>query len=408
MKEFKFPDVGEGIHEGTIVKWHVKEGDTVKADQKIVDVETDKAVVELPSPANGIVLKINFHEGTQVKVGETIVVIGEPGEKVSSAPQPAPQAAQPKPAAASAAPQARPETIQKPIQAAAPEALAAPSTRRLARELNVDISKVKGTGAAGRITDDDVKAAAGTAQPQVRPEITKTAEGDIRIPLSGIRKIIAERMVYSKTHIPHACGMDIADVTRMAAIREKEKHVFEGSVHLTYLPFVVKACTVALKRYPSLNAHFDNDANELIAKKDMNIGIAVATPDGLIVPVIKNADRRSIIELAAEIERLAALAREKKLKLDDVRGGTFTITNVGSVGGFFSTPIIDPPQVAILGVHRIRDMPLVVEGRIEARKAMGISMCFDHRVADGAVATEFMNVVKQHLEDPDLLLVDIS
>lgn len=400
LKEFRFPDVGEGIHEGTIVKWHVKEGDVVKADQKIVDVETDKAVVELPSPANGTILKINFHEGTQVKVGETLVVIGEPGEKA------APQAAQPKPAAAPAAPQAKPEPAKP---AAAPtEALAAPSTRKLARELSVDISKVKGTGPAGRITDEDVKAAAGTAQPQVRPEITKTAEGDIRIPLSGIRKVIAERMLYSKTHIPQACGMDIADVTRLATIREKEKRVFEGSVHLTYLPFVVKACTVALKKYPSLNAHFDNDANELIAKKDINVGIAVATPDGLIVPVIKNADRKSIIELAAEIERLAALAREKKLKLDDVRGGTFTITNVGSVGGLFSTPIIDPPQVAILGVHRIKDMALVVENRIEARKGMGISMCFDHRVADGAVATEFMNVVKQHLEDPDLLLVDIS
>ncbi len=412
-KEFKFPDVGEGIHEGTIVKWHVKEGDAVKADQKIVDVETDKAVVELPSPATGTVLRINFHEGTQVKVGETLVVIGEPGEKIApqgaagvsqaaqGAPRVAPGASQPA--------QAGPETAPQPSAAGTgSETLAAPSTRKLARELSVDIAKVKGTGPAGRITDEDVKAAAGTAQPQVKVEATKTSEGDIRIPLSGMRKLIAERMSYSKSHIPHACGMDFADVTKIVAIREKERRIFEQVVHLTYLPFVVKACVVALRRYPSFNAHFDSDRNELIAKKDINIGIAVETPDGLTVPVIKNADRKSMVELAGEIERLAGLARERKLKLDDVRGGTFTITNIGSIGGFFSTPIIDPPQVAIFGVHRIKDLPLVVNGYVVARKVMGLSMCFDHRVADGAIATEFMNLVKQHLEDPDLLLVDMA
>lgn len=446
-KEFKFPDVGEGIHEGTIVKWHVKEGDAVKADQKIVDVETDKAVVELPSPATGTVLRINFHEGTQVKVGETLVVIGEPGEQVMAQPergapqsQANPQAVQAAQGAPRVAPGASqparpgPETAPKPAivhtapgapqpapgapqhAAAAPgggekpetEALAAPSTRKLARELDVDIAKVKGTGPAGRITDEDVKAAAGTAQPQVKAEMTKTAEGDIRIPLTGMRKLIAERMSYSKAHIPHACGMDFADVTKIVAIREKERRIFEQVVHLTYLPFVVKACVVALRKYPSFNAHFDSDRNELIAKKDINIGIAVETPDGLTVPVIKNADRRSMVELAGEIERLAGLARERKLKLNDVRGGTFTITNIGSIGGFFSTPIIDPPQVAILGVHRIKDLPLVVNGCVVARKVMGLSMCFDHRVADGAIATEFMNLVKQHLEDPDLLLVDMA
>lgn len=377
----------------------MKEGDAVKADDKIVDVETDKAVVELPSPASGRVLRINYHEGTLVKVGETLVVIGEEGETAVPGGQ-APAA--PRGEESAAQPQApKPET-------AGSEALAAPSTRRLARELNVDITRVKGTGAAGRITDDDVRAAAGTAQPQARPEVTKTAEGDLRIPLSGTRRVIAERMTYSKTHIPHACGMDFVDMTRVVAIREKEKRIFEEKVHLTYLPFIVKACVVALRKYPSLNAHFDSEKSELIAKRDVNIGIAVATPDGLIVPVIRKADCKSMIELAEEIERLAGLARERKLKLDDVRGGTFTITNVGSVGGLFSTPVIDPPQVAILGVHRIRDMPMVVNGYVAARKVMGLSLCFDHRVADGAVATEFMNTVKQHLEDPDLLLVDMS
>jgi pyruvate dehydrogenase E2 component (dihydrolipoamide acetyltransferase) len=404
VREFKFPDVGEGIHEGTIVKWHVKEGDVVKADQTIVDVETDKAVVELPAPASGTILKINFHEGTLVNVGETLVVIGEPGEKVVITP------AQPKPEAPKAA---APATHAEPSAPAwAGMALATPSTRKLAREMNVDITKVKGTGPAGRITDEDVKAA-GTAQPQASPGVTapeaiKTAEGDVRIPLSGIRKTIAERMSYSKTHIPHACGMDFADVTKLVAVRERERHIFEQEVHLTYLPFVVKAVTIALRKFPSFNAHFDNERNELIAKRDINIGLAVETPEGLIVPVIKNADRRSMVELAGEIERLAEAARTKKLKLDEVRGGTFTITNIGSIGGFFSTPIIDPPEVAILGVHRIKDLPLVVNGYVVARKVMGLSICFDHRVVDGAIATEFMNVVKQHLEDPDLLLVDMT
>jgi pyruvate dehydrogenase E2 component (dihydrolipoamide acetyltransferase) len=448
VKEFKFPDVGEGIHEGTVVKWHVKEGDTVKADQTIVDVETDKAVVELPSPASGTILRINFHEGTQVNVGETLVVIGEPGEKVAVSPQPsaaksAPAA--PKPAAAVPVPQARAAPAQSapPAQSASTspgEILATPSTRRLARELNVDIATVKGTGPAGRISDDDVKAAqsggaaqvAGTGQvrgtPQsggaaqftgrpaqpgqsaevMQPEIIRTAEGDIRIPMTGIRKTIADRMSYSKTHIPHACGMDFVDVTKLVMIREREKHIFEPAVHLTYLPFVVKACVIALRKYPSFNAHFDNDKNELIAKKDINVGIAVETPEGLMAPVIKNADRKSVVELAAEIERLATLARERKLRLEDMRGATFTITNVGSVGGFFSTPIIDPPQVAILGMHRIKDMALVVNGYVAARKAMGLSICFDHRVIDGAIATEFLNTVMKHLEDPDLLLVDMS
>lgn len=439
MKEFKFPDVGEGIHEGTVVKWHVKEGDTVKTDQAIVDVETDKAVVELPSPASGTILKINFHEGTVVNVGDTLVVIGTPGEAVGSAPQ-SPQAKEAQ------------KTAQAPPIASPGGILAAPSTRKLARELNVDITKIRGTGPAGRISDDDVKAASGSAQSAgagqatrqpagavqqvaaqaagrpaqsqipAQPQapgpagtaqqgaagIIKTADGDIRIPMTGIRKTIAERMLYSKTHIPHACGMDFADVTKLVSIREREKRIFEPAVHLTYLPFVVKACVVALRKYPSFNALFDNDANELIAKKDINIGIAVETPEGLMVPVIKNADRKSVVDLAAEIDRLAALARERKLKLEDMRGATFTITNVGSVGGFFSTPIIDPPQVAILGMHRIKDMALVVNGYVAARKAMGISICFDHRVIDGAIATEFMNVVMKHLEDPDLLLVDMS
>jgi len=232
--------------------------------------------------------------------------------------------------------------------------------------------------------------------------------GDVRVPLTGLRKIISDRMAYSKLHIPHACGMDFIDVTHLVRLREKEKHIFEPrGIKFTYMPFIIKACVVALRKFPSFNAQYDAANSELVAKRRINIGIAVDTPDGLVVPVIRDADQRTMVDIAMEIERLAQAAREKKLKLDEIKGGTFTITNVGSVGGFFSTPIIDPPQVAIMAVHRIRDMPLVVDGKVEPRKVMGVSLCFDHRVVDGALATEFMNVVMKHLEDPDLLLVDM-
>lgn len=420
MKEFKFPDVGEGIHEGTIVKWRVKEGDAVKADQVIVEVETDKAVVELPSPASGNILKINFREGEVVKVGEVLVAIGEPGETVPAATKPSQKLA-PVPGA----PKAGQPAVPPQPSAGGMAVLATPATRQLARDLGVDISKVKGSGPAGRISEDDVRKTAGavaqrpvaqapTAQLPGAPTapsvsvVVESREGDQRIPLTGVRKIIAERMTYSKTHIPHACGMDDVDVTRLVEIREKEKRNFEPKgVKLTYLPFIVKACAIALKKYPYMNAHFDEAKNEIVLKKDINIGIAVATPEGLVVPVVKDIERKSIVEIAQDIEHLATAARERKLRLEDIRGGTFTITNVGSVGARYSTPIINPPEVAILGVHRIKEMPLVVKGKIKPRMVMGISLCFDHRVVDGAVSTEFTNAVKQHLEDPDLMLVDM-
>ncbi len=422
-KEFKFPDVGEGIHEGTIVKWHFKEGDAVKADQTIVEVETDKAVVELPSPNTGTILKINHTVGQVIKVGEVLVVIGESGEKIDSIPT-LKTITEKNVVENNQIERQHSKSVSEITlpSSSSHVPIATPSTRKLARELGVDLSLVKGSGPGGRITDDDVRTAKPSNQVQQSisspalapqkstpsPMVVNSEEGDQRIPLTGIRKVIAQRMTYSKTHIPHACGMDFVDVTRLVAVREKEKSSLAArGVKLTYLPFVIKACTVALRKYPSFNAHFDSEKNELIAKKAFNIGIAVDTPDGLIVPVIKNVEKKSIMDIASEIENLAALARERKLKLEDLKDATFTITNIGSVGGMFSTPIINPPEVAIMGIHRIRDMPMVFNGRIEARKVMGVSLCFDHRVVDGALATEFMNVVKQHLEDPDLLLVEM-
>ncbi len=390
VKEFKFPDLGEGIHEGTIVKWHVKPGDRVKADSTIAEVETDKAVVELPSPATGTVLSLNFKEGEGVKVGEVLLVIGEEGEK-------APPAVQKK--------------KQEKKTVAVPRPLATPATRKLARELDVDLAAIRGSGPAGRIMDEDVRKAAQGEIPKVpeakAPKVV-SEEGEERIALTAMRKVIAERMTYSITHIPQACGMDFVDVTSLVEVRGKEKKNFEPKgVKLTYLPFIVKACAIALKKMPEFNAHFDEAKNEIVLKKRFNIGIAVDTPDGLMVPVIKDVERKSIISIAKEIEALAKLARERKIRLEDLRGGTFTITNVGSIGGMYSTPVINPPEIAIMAVQRIKDLPLVIGGKVVPRKVMGISLSFDHRVVDGATATEFMNIVKKHLEDPDLLLVDM-
>ncbi|MFH1520577.1 MAG: dihydrolipoamide acetyltransferase family protein [Candidatus Micrarchaeota archaeon] len=406
VNEFKFPDVGEGIHEGVIVKWRVKEGDSVTADQIIVEVETDKAVVELPSPFTGTILKTNFKEGETIRVGQILVVVGEPGESITQSPEAIRAVMTPSPSAVEKRPDGH--------------VLATPSIRKLARELGVDLSDVHGSGPGGRITEDDVRSApSGTPikndkiseTPKIEkndsPEVV-TNEGDQIIQLSHMRTIIAERMVYSKTHIPHACGMDYVDVTKLTELREKEKKAIEArGIKLTYLPFIIKSCAIALHKYPHFNSHFDENKNALVIKKQINIGIAVETPEGLMVPVIKNIDKKSIVEIAQEIEHLAAAARDRKIKLEDIKGGTFTITNVGSVGGFYSTPIINPPEVAIMGVHRIKDLPLVIKNKIRARKVMGISLCFDHRVNDGATATEFMNEVMKHIEDPDLMLVDM-
>jgi pyruvate/2-oxoglutarate dehydrogenase complex dihydrolipoamide acyltransferase (E2) component len=406
--DFKFPDVGEGIHEGKIVKWLVREGDRVKNDQALVEVETDKAVVELPSPAAGKILKLFHKEGETVNVGESLVTIGAEGER-AAAPTPVHEAV------------AKVVEAIKPPTAPAPEApkraLASPSTRALARELGVNIELVQGSGPAGRISAEDVRASSShrvvtregspVAIKEERVVLANEA-GDQRIPLSGLRKIIADRMSYSKTHIPDAVGMDLVNVTRLVAIREREKAKAEkDGVHLTFLPFIAKAVVIGLKKYPKFNAHFDNEAQELVIKPRYNISIAVDTPDGLMAPVLKDADRKSIVQMAKEIAELADQARTRKIRLEDMQGGTFTITNIGSVGGMFSVPIINPPQVAIMGVHRIRDMPVVVDGKIRIGKVMGISLAFDHRVADGAEATLFMNEIIRHLEDPDLLLLEM-
>ncbi len=410
MTDVKFPDVGEGVTEGTLVKWLVKEGDEIKSDQAVAEIETDKAIVEIPSPKAGKILKLNGKEGDVIKVGSILARLEVPGEKMAP---PEVKPAEVKPT------EPRPAEIpvpEKPSEMPG-RVLATPSTRRLARELGVDISKVTGSGPGGRITDEDVRKSAKVPekpeikppeiiQPEIAPGIKLPEE---RIPIKGIRKTIGERMVLSKFTAPHVVSMDEADVTELVKLREKEKKpAEEKGIKLTYLAFIIKAVTVALKQHPYLNAAVDSQKNEIVLKHYYNIGIAVDTPEGLMVPVIKNADQKSILELAQETEKLAEEARSRKIKLPDLKGNTFTITNIGSIGGLFSTPIINPPDVAILGVHRIRDMPVVIDGEIKIRKILPLVLSFDHRALDGAQAARFMNSLIDHLKDPDLLLLDVT
>ena len=395
-KEFRFPDVGEGITEGEIVRWLVKEGDEVQADQTLAEIETDKAIVEMPSPYAGTVLKLHFKEKDLVKVGQALVTIGEKGESLAATP-PGPQ-----PAAGPAAPAARPA----PAPAPAPgEVQATPKVRALARELGVDIAAVKGSGPGGRVTEEDLRAplppAAGKA-PAIKIKAKYDLYGNLeRIALRGVRRATAKKMRESLDHAAHVTHCDEADAGPIDALREKMKPEVEaGGAKLTYLPFIVKALIEALKLHPTLNATLDEDENEIVVKKYYNIGIAVDVPDGLIVPVVKFADQKSIADIAAEIQSLAKAARERTLDLADLKGGTFSITNVGVIGGDFATPIINYPEVAILATMKIADRARVVDGAVAVKKTLPLCLAFDHRVVDGAEAARFTRDLIRFLETP--------
>jgi pyruvate dehydrogenase E2 component (dihydrolipoamide acetyltransferase) len=400
-KDFKFPDVGEGITEGEVVKWLVEEGEKVEEDQALVEVETDKAVVEIPSPWSGVVQKIHAKAGDIVKVGQTLVSIGEEGKKEYYGVVGELEVAEEEEEEKVEAPQAKPKVEAK------AEVLATPAVRKLAKELGVDLAKIKGTGKGGRITEEDLR-----RTKEEKPAVKVTKKYDLygyieRIPLRGIRRATAKKMEQAKA-IPHVTHMDEADVTKLVEVREKvKKEVEHLGVKLTYLPFIIKAVIEALKAHPYLNATMSEDGEEIILKKYYNIGIAVDMEDGLIVPVIKGADKKSMTELGREIMKLVELARARKLDLADLQGGSFTITNIGVIGGTHATPIINPPEVAILGTGKIAAKPRIIEGKVEARKILPLSLSFDHRVIDGAEAARFMNEVIMHLEDPELLLVEL-
>ena len=407
--EFKLPDVGEGVAEGEVVKWLVKEGAEVKENQPLVEIMTDKVNVEISSPKKGTILKLNAKEGEVVKVGQVLLVIGEKGEQAPTGPPPSTPAT-PAQVVAKPAEVTRTATV---VPAAAPkkpqEILATPSTRKLARDLGVDLAIVQGTGPGGRITDDDVRRfkESGRRPAAVAVTVPTKAGVEERVPLRGIRRKIAEHMIKSTHTAAHVSHVDEVDMTEVVHLREKAKVSAEKrGVKLTYLPFIIKALIPALKQYPYLNASLDDEREEIILKKYYNIGIATNTEQGLVVPVIKDADHKSITQLAEEVAKLSERARTGQLTLDEIQGSTFTITNVGAIGGVFATPIINYPEVAILGVHKITKRPVVKDNQIVIRDMTYFSVSFDHRVLDGAMAAQFMTTIKQYLEDPKLLLLE--
>lgn len=405
--EFKLPDLGEGITEGEILRWMTKEGDQIKEDQPIVEVMTDKVNVQIPSPRSGRVSRILVKEGDVAKVGQTIMVIDEGSSGGPLQPQAPPVSTRP-----TAAPP--PASVQ--VQASGPSqgVLATPATRRLARELGVDIANVSGSGPAGRITDDDVRSTASGRGPATvtvsAPASAPTATGlkEEVVPLRGLRRTISERMAKSLRTTAQVTHVDEADMTELVLLRE----AFKGSaekrgVRLTYLPFIIKALVPALKEFPYANATLDEAAGNIVLKKYYNIGIATDTEQGLVVPVVKDADKKDIFELAGEIEKLSAKARSGQLSLEEVRGSTFTITNVGAIGGLFATPIINIPEVAILGLHKIAKRPVVRDGKIEVRDTTYLSLSFDHRVLDGAYAARFTAKVIETIQDTKRLLAEV-
>ena len=404
---FVLPDLGEGITEGEIRKWVVKEGDMVQEHQTMVELETDKAVVEVPSPRTGRVLKINKEEGEIVKVGEVLMTIAEEGEAVEEKkPVPEEKPAEERKPVEEEKPAERKKSVS--VVGVLPEeeeevVLAAPAVRALAKELGVDLAKVKGTGPGGSITKDNVTAAAGPKEKKA-----EALYGPVeRIPLRGVRRTIAKNLIMSQKTTAFVTGMNEIDITDLWDLREKEKRpLLEKGLHLTFFPFFIKAVIHALAEHPMLNASIDDEREEIIVKKYYNIGVAVDTPDGLMVPVVKDPAKKTILELALEIQDLSIKARDRKIKLEEMKGGTFTITNYGHFGGYFATPIINYPESAILGTGMISERPWVKNGQIVIRKILPISLTFDHRLTDGVDASRFLAKVTSYLEDPALIFIE--
>ena len=389
--EFKLPDLGEGITEAELRKWLVREGDDVAEHQGVAEVETDKAVVELPSPRAGRIVRLHQAEGEMVRVGDILLTIGEAGEL--------PEAEQPR-SVGIVGTLPEPEDTGGDARSAP---LATPAVRALAREMGVSIEGVRGTGPRGSITREDLLAA---AEPAAKPAADEYGPVE-RIPLRGVRRTIARNLVRSQQMTAFVTTMEEADITGLSDIKTREEHALqERGIHLTYLPFIIKAVQHALVEHPLLNASVDDQAGEILVKKYHNIGVAVDTPDGLVVPVLRDVGRKSVLELAEELLKLGERARARTITLQELKGSTFTISNYGHFGGTYATPIINYPDAAILGCGRIADRPWVVGGEIIIRKILHLSLTFDHRVTDGGDAARFLARVVGYLEDPALLFIE--
>ncbi|MBI2933724.1 MAG: dihydrolipoyllysine-residue succinyltransferase [Planctomycetes bacterium] len=394
--EVKLPQMGESIYEGTITKWLKKEGEIVKKDEPLYELSTDKVDSEIPSPVGGKLVKIVVGPGSKVPIHTVIAQIEEQGDGERAAVAPAP----PPPAKAEAAP---PPPPPAPVAREEERLFASPLVRKIAKEEGVDLAHVQGTGPGGRITKEDIERHLAQRKAPPPPAAPKFgAERVVVEPMTPMRARIAEHMVMSKRTSAHVTTVFEVDLSKVVAVREKEKNDFE-TVHglkLTFTPFFAMAAIQAIKDFPIVNASVDG--TNIVYKRDVNLGIAVALPDGLIVPVVKNADEKSFLGLSRAIHDLAERARAKKLSVDDVQGGTFTITNPGVFGGLFGTPIINQPQVAIMGVGTIEKRPVVIDDMIAIRPMCIVVLSFDHRVIDGAVADQFMARVKQGLQEWNL------
>lgn len=435
LKEFKLPDLGEGLKEATLVDWSVKEGDVVKADQALAEVETDKATTPLPSPYAGRVVKLFGKAGDVLKVGSVIVQIETEQGPASPAKASPPAAASAASSAAVAAPAApRPSPAAPPAAPVSSQpVLATPATRKLAREKGIDLRTLTGTGPGGRITSDDVEAAANGKRPAAavnfsadlveavgagtpvgglaRPELPDFSTfGPVkREKASPIRKRIAQRMVLSQAVCATVTHMDEADITDLDAQRLAARELAEKAGYkLTLLPILAKAVVASLKAFPALNSSYDDDRGEIVFKHYYHLGVAVDSPQGLLVPVLRDVDKKPARQLALELVALAEAARTGKITAEQMRGGSFTITNIGAIGGLGFTPVINWPEVAILGVGRTQErLVRGDDGDVEVRQFLPLCLSFDHRLIDGADAARFVNHLKRLLENPLLLVAEI-
>ncbi|MCG8556902.1 MAG: 2-oxo acid dehydrogenase subunit E2 [Proteobacteria bacterium] len=452
--EFRLPDIGEGVAEGEVTQWHVKAGDAVAEDQPMVEVMTDKATVTIGAPRAGRISELLADVGSTVDVGEVLVVIetesagsdATAGSNGSGAPAAGSTAPESEPAASAVGdlrevlpgtgylseagqqPRAHLESGVVPAPSAAepsgyfsPRPLATPATRKLARDLGIDLRRVPPSGAHGRVTSEDVRGSeerlptpgaaprAGSSPPSP-PRPTWDASGtspEQRVPFVGLRRKIAERLQYSKNTAAHFTFVEECNAERLVELRDRLKaKAAERGVALSFLPVIAKAVVSALRRHPMLNSTLDTGSNELVLRDHVHLGIAAATDQGLMVPVIPHAERLSVLELGREIQRLGQGARSGELASSELAGSTFTITSLGKQSGLFATPVINPPEVAILGVHRIKERPVVHEGRIVPGQVMLLTLSLDHRIVDGHVGAAFLYDVIEQLEEPASMLLD--
>ena len=403
--EFKFPDIGEGIVEGEIVRWLVQEGESIEEDQPIVEVLTDKATVEIPSPLKGKIAKRIGKDGDLIEVGATLVVIEQEGdEEVKAAIEGSPQAQVAKPKAGAPAEMSAPKQGRQPDQG---PVLATPAIRGLARQMGVDLSELRGSGPGGRVTRKDLELLKG-AEADTKPSGTREvpSAGEVEtIPYRGVRKKMGEHLVNSRKTAAHFTYVEELDATELVRLRKQLLQSSQGKkVRLTYLPFFMKAAVRGLREIPLLNSSLDEEQGVIQLKKYYNIGIATSTPNGLIVPVVREVDKKDLLQLAQEIAQLSKAAVEGKTKLEDLKAGTFTITSLGALGGVLAIPIINYPEVAILALHKISEKPVVRDGQVVVRKMMNLSLSSDHRVVDGTLAAQFLHHIIPLLEDPECLL----